>query len=92
MLIGNSIILGIHRYRKEFVDNNKLPDLYCSKNDGTHLPLVIKLGDDDNVYLYCMSCDFEKRAGLVTLDSLLRLMEWRNENPEAPLLDTEVKI
>jgi len=69
----NLIINTIHRYKK-YVKDNKLPDLYCIKTDGTHLPLFSRLGKDDNVYLYCMSCDFEKQAGIVTMDYLESLM------------------
>ena len=70
---SNRIINTIHQY-KEYVKDNKLPDLYCIKNDGTHLPLFSRLGKDDNVYLYCMSCDYEKQAGIVTMDFLESLM------------------
>lgn len=92
MVLNNKIVSGISRYRKEYVKFDRLPDLYCSKNDGTHLPLVIRVDHDENVYLYCLSCDFEKQAGLVTLDNLMRLMKWRDLNPTLQFLDTEIKI
>lgn len=69
----NRIITTIHKYRK-YVLESLLPDLYCKKTDGTHLPLFVRVDDDENVYLYCMSCDYEKQAGLVTADHLENLM------------------
>jgi hypothetical protein len=50
------------------------------------------MDQQDNVYLYCLSCDYEKKAGLVTLDQLMRLMRWRDLNPSLPFLDTEIKV
>jgi hypothetical protein len=81
---SNTIITTIHRYRK-YVRDNLLPDLYCAKNDGTHLPLVSRMDQDDNVYLYCLTCDYEKQVGLVTADTLNTAMRWRDLNPSAPL-------
>jgi hypothetical protein len=72
---SNSIITTIHRYKKFYVNKDILPDLYCSKNDGTHLPLISRMDNSDNVYLYCLSCDYEKQAGFVTRDFLNSLMK-----------------
>jgi hypothetical protein len=82
----NLIVTTINRYRKFYVKNNLLPELYCTKNDGTHLPLTIRVEPDDSVYLYCLTCDFEKQAGLVTVDNLLRYMRWRDLHPSETLL------
>ena len=61
------------------------------KNDGTHLPLVVKVAKDDSVYLSCYSCDFTKQAGIMTAEKLVRLMNWRDQNPETPL-DIELEV
>lgn len=82
---GNSIIFTIHRYRKDYVSKNLLPDLYCTKNDGTHLPLISRMDARENVYLYCLTCDWEKRAGMVTESNLKRLMDWRDAHPDSPV-------
>ena len=82
----NLIVTTINRFRKFYVKNNLLPDLYCSNNDGTHMPLVVKVAKDDTVYLCCYTCDFTKQAGLVTVDNLKRQMRWRDLNPSEPIL------
>jgi hypothetical protein len=65
----NSIIHTIHKYRK-YVRTNQLPELYCPKNDGHHLPLIVRFDSGDNVYLYCYTCGYTKRAGTATQDEL----------------------
>jgi len=83
-----NIIHIINKYRR-YVSNNLLPNLYCAKNDGTHAPLLSRVDYDDNVYLSCLTCDWEKQAGLVTADHLASLMRWRDLNPSEPMFDTE---
>lgn len=88
---GVLIIHTINRYRK-YVKNNLLPALYCAKDDGTHLPLSSRMDHDDNVYLYCLTCDWEKKAGLVTADNLNKWMRWRDLHPSEPLLDVRPSV
>jgi hypothetical protein len=86
---GVPIIHILNRYRK-YIKNNLLPALYCAKDDGTHLPLASRVDSEDNVYLYCLTCDWEKKAGLVTADTLKSWMRWRDLHPNERLLDTRI--
>jgi len=88
---SNTIITIIHRYRK-YVRDNLLPDLYCAKDDGTHLPLVSRQDRDDKVSLYCLTCNWEKQAGLVTADNLNKWMRWRDLHPSEPILDVRPSV
>ena len=84
---SNSILATIHKYRKDYVREELLPELlYCDKNDGTHMPMIPQSPDGEIVYLYCMTCGYRKEAGLVTADRLLTLMRWRDLNPSEPFL------
>lgn len=87
----NIIVTTIHKYRKEYVKTKKLPELYCIKNDGTHLPLIVMVQKDDSVYLSCYSCDFVKQAGLMTVENLSRLMTWKDQNPDEKV-DIELEV
>jgi hypothetical protein len=84
---SNVILSTIHKYRKEYVEQGLLPELlYCGKNDGTHMPMIPQSPDGENVYLYCLSCGYQKTAGLVTADDLNTYMRWRDLNPGAQIL------
>lgn len=75
-------ILAYRRYASGF----DLPQLYCNiEND--HLPLVPRVDYDDNVYLYCVTCNYEKRIGQNTADELQQMVDWRDVNLTAPQFD-----
>ena len=81
---SGDLLYIIHRYNNDYVNKDLLPALYCSLNDGSHLPLVSK-EVDDNVYLYCLTCGWEKLAGWVTADTLLLAMSRYDQ--QTPLVD-----
>jgi hypothetical protein len=58
----------VNMYR-QYADRGFVKPLLCPR-DGTHLPLFAKLDDDDEIVLYCLTCDWQADLGSNTYDRL----------------------
>ena len=68
------------RAYQDLAENDKAIGLTCNsiKDHGLLIPNI--QGDDDELYLYCLECDFKLIPGIVTIDLIKSIVKERIEN------------
>lgn len=54
-----------------------VPELNCPMDQG---PLMVNMSDDDKIYLYCLSCEYQKFIGLNFYNNIVKELRAININ------------
>ena len=68
------------REYQELAKNNEAQGLYCNSIKDHGLLYANIQGDEDELFLYCLECDFKLIPGIVTIDLIKSIVKERIEN------------